>query len=280
MSLLLMLGTLLMSSYALAEFSTDADPQEAQGTDLADGVEDIGAEDTSQSVPETASLDVYLSGDRANDVLVGGAGNDTLFGEEGIDTLLGGEGDDVLFGGSDALFEENWTHQPGEMTLGGNDGDLLEGGAGNDTLYVGPNGTASGGAGADHFVAYAVGYFGENEAVEITDFTAGEDSLEIDFAVHTGYYTEDFSTEDAIDSFLSTYDEAANTTIIEVDGQHVLSLNGDQTALRVAFYDGETDTSSPVWRDVEGNEISVEEGEAADIILVARALQDVIGEQS
>ena len=274
---LLMLGTLLMSSYALADVSTEASPQEDQGSDVDSEVSD---DDASQSVPETSSLDVYLSGSRADDQLVGGAGDDTVFGQEGIDTLLGGEGDDVLFGGSDELLSDNWNHQPGELSLVGSDGDVLQGGAGDDTLYLGPNGTATGGAGADSFVAYALGYFGDNEAVEITDFTTGEDSLEIDFAVHAGYYTTDFSTEDAIDSFLASYDEANDSTVIEVDDQEVVRLNGDQTDLQVAFYDGETDTANPVWRDVEGNEISPEEGEAADLILVARALQDLIGEQS
>lgn len=68
--------------------------------------------------------DDFLQGDAAgdlvggNDVLSGGDGNDTLAGNAGADSLYGGVGDDYLYAGS------------GNQMAG----DLLDGGAGNDTL--------------------------------------------------------------------------------------------------------------------------------------------------
>lgn len=270
MTFLFLLSAMFASAYGLVDLD---------GTDQPAQTEDETSPEADQEV-EIVDLDQYLTGGRSDDVIDGGIGDDTLFGAAGVDTLEGGRGDDLLFGGSDEFYSDDWNHQPGEMDLYGKDGDVLLGGEGDDTLYVGPNGQATGGDGADTFKAIGLGYFGDHVASEITDFNAAEDQLEIDYALHAGVYTSDFSTADAVDTFLITYDDAADQTMVEIDGQEVLALTGDHSDITVAFYDGETDPAAPVWLDVEGNEIPASEGESATLILTARSLQDLVGEVS
>ena len=106
-----------------------------------------------------------LFGGRGNDVLVGGAGSDEISGEDHQDTLIGGAGYDTLFGGT------------GDDVLRGSIGrDVLVGGDGNDRLYTGPGiDTLTGGTGADSFVRNEW----EDSFDLITDFTSGEDDLEL-----------------------------------------------------------------------------------------------------
>jgi Ca2+-binding RTX toxin-like protein len=101
-----------------------------------------------------------LFGGAGNDTLSGGAGGDQLFGQDGNDTLLGQGGFDLLFGGS-----ENDTITGGDaddQAFGqsgndrmiwnpGDDTDLNEGGAGDDTVEV------NGGGGAEQFTTTANG---------------------------------------------------------------------------------------------------------------------------
>jgi Ca2+-binding RTX toxin-like protein len=97
-----------------------------------------------------------LFGGAGNDVLTGGSGNDQLFGQGGNDTLLGKGGFDFLFGGSDndtltggdaddQVFGESGTDRM--IWNPGDDTDLNEGGAGDDTVEV------NGGNGAEEFTA-------------------------------------------------------------------------------------------------------------------------------
>ncbi|WP_422931535.1 beta strand repeat-containing protein [Singulisphaera sp. PoT] len=95
--------------------------------------------------------DDTLVGGSGNDLLFGQAGNDTLLGKGGNDLLFGGDGDDTLTGGtgSDQVFGEAgddvMTWNPGDET------DLNEGGAGNDTVDV------EGGNGSEVFTITANG---------------------------------------------------------------------------------------------------------------------------
>ena len=83
-----------------------------------------------------------LFGGGGNDVLTGGSGDDQLFGQAGNDTLLGKGGFDLLFGGdgNDTLTggdaDDQMFGQAGNDRMiwnPGDDTDLHEGGAGNDT---------------------------------------------------------------------------------------------------------------------------------------------------
>ncbi|MDU8928929.1 hypothetical protein RXV86_16165 [Alisedimentitalea sp. MJ-SS2] len=128
----------------------------------------------------------FLFGEEDNDVIRGGTGDDVIEGEGGDDTLFGGPGADYLDGGAgnDSLDGTN-----GALT-GGTDGlefDTLVGGEGDDTLVIGSNDIATGGAGADVFVTgtWAEGTDGINDAPYISDFTVGEDTMVI--MVPAGY---------------------------------------------------------------------------------------------
>lgn len=100
-----------------------------------------------------------LTGNTLNNLMNGANGNDTLLGVDGNDTLNGGLGNDRLEGGVGK--------------------DLLNGGAGIDRLIGGTGAdTLTGGAGADRFVFIARTDKGD----VITDFTRGQDKIEIDIS--------------------------------------------------------------------------------------------------
>jgi len=106
-----------------------------------------------------------IDGLGGNDVLIGGGGDDTLRGGEGNDTLFagpgndlleGGNGDDILaadtngrdvplFNGAQVVDTDGNAGQGYQVT----GGDIMRGGDGNDTLYVGYGSTADGGSGVD-----------------------------------------------------------------------------------------------------------------------------------
>ena len=101
-----------------------------------------------------------MFGGAGNDTISGGSGNDQLFGQAGNDTLLGRGGFDFLFGGADndtltggdaddQVFGESGNDRM--IWNPGDDTDLNEGGAGNDTVEV------NGGNGTEVFAATANG---------------------------------------------------------------------------------------------------------------------------
>lgn len=145
-----------------------------------------------------------------NDLAYGGSGNDSLYMDDGNDTAYGGNGDDLIRGGAgnDSLMGEYFDDDTGNDTIygdlgndflfSGNGADMLFGGLGDDVLSTpindGGNDTLDGGAGDDILFGYAgstltggtgadvfwSGYdAGETAASTVTDFTPGEDSIEI-----------------------------------------------------------------------------------------------------
>ena len=151
---------------------------------------------TPRHLTGTAGADT-LAGRDGNDVLTGGLGADALSGGLGHDTLIGDDGDatvnsadegnDLLYGGrgDDLLFGDG-----GDDALYGNAGDdTLDGGAGTDTL--------SGGAGADTFV-FAAGHGADT----ITDFTPGEDRIDLSAFADLGGLASLTLTADGSDTVL------------------------------------------------------------------------------
>lgn len=146
-----------------------------------------------------------LAGGHSEDILSGGAGNDRLFGDGGDDLLVGdagtdllrgGAGDDILVG-SDLMSREltpddyiaaraetlpldedgdpiiaGWSLTGSDAGL---DVDTLEGGDGNDTLIIGNNDIATGGAGADDFILGD--WIQDGEPAQILDFNTTEDII-------------------------------------------------------------------------------------------------------
>ncbi|MBO6602489.1 MAG: hypothetical protein JJ938_06175 [Roseicyclus sp.] len=158
---------------------------------------------------EGASGHDELYGDAGNDVLRGGAGRDLLAGGDGDDDAAGGADDDMLFGGDgdDALQgDDGDDHLQGGFgadTLeggAGNDrldgtfssesnmfgpfdedeGDVLDGGAGDDIIMAGTDDLIFVGAGADTVTTGA--YIDpDGEAPLISDFDPAEDVIEVMF---------------------------------------------------------------------------------------------------
>ncbi|MBE9178060.1 hypothetical protein IQ268_05605 [Oculatella sp. LEGE 06141] len=115
----------------------------------------------------TAGNDV-MRGRGGTDKLSGAGGNDRLFGDAGADHLVGGKGADQLNGGAGA-----------DKLMGTGGNDVLVGGAGTD-LLVGDRGKdkLTGGTGRDRFVVGA-GSATIKLADVITDFTDGEDAIQL-----------------------------------------------------------------------------------------------------
>ncbi len=220
-----------------------------------------------------------IRGTSDSDTLGGTAGDDVIFGEGGADTLTGGEGDDTLYSGSGSIhYEGSYNHYPGDLTRVGDDGDVLDGGTGDDRLWIGPGTTATGGARADTFHAFANVYEAGTQEAEITDFDPSEDQLRIDFPVVAGFGSiASYSFEDAIAGLSVSYDADQDSTLIAMDGIAIATLPGDQSGVSIAFHD-DYSTSEDRWRDAAGNQISAEEGAQASILLTAQEYHSVFGD--
>ncbi len=120
----------------------------------------------------TYSHDDYLNGGKGNDTIngnggadyiEGGDGNDKIFGDDGNDQINGGDGDDEIDGGAgDDSIEDNYGSK--NIIRGGSGNDYIrtsssilnrqgyiDGGEGNDKLYISISDTAYGGDGDDTF---------------------------------------------------------------------------------------------------------------------------------
>lgn len=169
--------------------------------------------------------------------LSGGGGNDKLFGDayyyhpKGADWIDGGNGDDTI-----------WSSGEQDPQGGDVDGyffnrdvddaaDTLFGGAGDDEIQLSNDDRATGGSGADTFIAYSKTQGSRGALPVITDFTPGEDRLEVvvEPASINGFWDSGdamFSTAEVID--------ASGSTLIRAYGVDLLALP-DQTGLTIGF---------------------------------------------
>ena len=221
------------------------------------------------------------------ELLQGTAGDDWIFAterfnlSEGHDTVLGGEGDDHLFSGNDEFYNEYRNHSAGLSFFTRSTGVEMDGEGGDDTLWLGAADTVKGGTGADSFHVIAQYTPESSWSGEITDFQMGEDQLVIHHAV-AGSYNFGFptvETTDALSTIELTYDAGTNQTSVMIGDWMVARLNGDQTAATVAATNGE-DFNPAVWLDANGNAITEEIANAADILLVAGSQEGVFWENS
>jgi len=192
-----------------------------------------------------------LHGLGGNDVLIGGAGNDTLDGGAGIDTanycaggaitinlatgVLGGAaaGDSFVsierISGSNTAGDTMVGSAVRDQFFGMGGNDTLSGGGGNDMLVGGTGAdTLTGGTGCDTFVYQALNNSTVAAGDTITDFTQGQDKIQLsaidaitggtDDAFHliTGAFTHHAGELHALIS--------GNQTFVEGD------VNGDGTA--------------------------------------------------
>ncbi len=156
-----------------------------------------------------------------NDILDGGDGDDILKGGLGADWLLGGDGDDVIDHFGHAMEESGAEQHEYDWH---NDGasDVLDGGAGNDTLIFGASDVATGGEGNDVFWLYSDGNF-EVPVAQVMDFEAGRDFLRVSLDEGEGH--ADLTCE------VSPSDNGEDG-VVTVGGQIVAILKGapDATA--------------------------------------------------
>ena len=118
--------------------------------------------------------------------LLGSAHNDTLAGDGRANVLDGGAGDDRLYGGPDGGDDTLMGGEGNDKLYGGKGNDTLNGGPGRDTLNGGPgDDTLAGGPGHDTFVIRPGG--GEDT---VLDFGAGDDRIDL------AAFTEIQSVED------------------------------------------------------------------------------------
>ena len=155
-----------------------------------------------------------IDGGAGNDTIDGGAGADTLTGFDGFDLIYGGEGDDNINGGlnGDTIFGGN-----GNDFLGGGQGlDRIDGGEGNDTLIGGlGTDTLTGGGGADRF-SYRHVLDGVINVDTITDYTSGQDLIELSASIFTVFSGQIGSVVSA--SVYLTYNSTTGVLAYDADG--------------------------------------------------------------
>lgn len=171
-----------------------------------------------------------LDGGRGDDSLAGGAGNDTISGRDGDDMMRGGSGSDLLSGGRG---EDSINGGAGNDRIFGGDGndqlnggggvDRISGGNGNDQILGGMGqDTLTGGEGEDVFVFKSAQESGPgaNQSDIITDFTQGEDLIDItgmiDFGVTS--FVQEFSGSGVAEVRAQSLDDGNSLVLIDVDG--------------------------------------------------------------
>jgi Ca2+-binding RTX toxin-like protein len=199
------------------------------------------------AVGDTTALKAWLAQHAGvTAALVGGQGDDFITGTTGADNMSGGLGNDAytvnnagdmvtesLHGGVDTVNSSLTTYTLGanveNLVLGGttaqtgvgNDLDnvmtgngvqsVLNGGAGNDTLVaMGGATTLTGGAGSDVFSIGAT----PTSAVQITDFTAGQDKLDL-HTLLANYH----GTDPVADQWVQFQSSSSGVTVlVDADG--------------------------------------------------------------
>lgn len=167
-----------------------------------------------------------LHGGNGNDIVAGGIDNDYLTGGAGFDTIYAGTGNDnVISGlGRDVVYlgaGDDWFTDDDQNDYWGT--DRIYAGAGDDTVSLqGGNDVVSGGAGADTFI-----FNGDDiDANTITDYTAGQDALELDAGLWGGGMTE----AEVIALFA---DDSTGTVVFDFGNGNTIALNGVETTASI-----------------------------------------------
>jgi Ca2+-binding RTX toxin-like protein len=144
-----------------------------------DGESEPTGDDSSLEFDESDFDQVIIGGDgddnlvggRGADLIYAGGGNNTLRGQNGDDVLIAGDGNDTLLGGNG-----------NDILIGGGGINELNGGNGHDLLISGLGlDIMTGGKGNDTFKFNSVAGSRPGEATrdQITDFTPGEDKIDV-----------------------------------------------------------------------------------------------------
>ncbi len=188
----------------------------------------------------------------------------TLFGTNDSDSMQSGSGDYWTAQNDPDAFN----HDPGEITLFSDEATLVDGGDGDDLMWVGKNATVIGGEGADTINMYADPYGGRGgEAAELMDFTSGEDVLRVTYAIDG----ENADYARALATTMLRYDTETDSTSLTVFDDEVARFEGDRIDLSIGFevlYWSDNTGSQDYIFDSDGNPISSEELAEMDIIIV------------
>lgn len=227
---------------------------------VSNSAEFFGTPNSDNPLEGTIGDDI-IDGDAGDDVIYayagvdtvyGGAGNDTVYGSFGDDVIEGGEGNDTLYGeqGADTLRGDAGHDSLQDVTLQVSSGNVLEGGAGFDSLYLqgaGATGnTLDGGAGND-FLQLSV-YNSPSSIIAGNTLSGGDAADNLYFYVQfsggatvsnntlSGGEGDDYLYADFYDSWSSTF----NNTRLEGDaGNDRLLLNGYGASGDVLLIGGE-----------------------------------------
>lgn len=169
----------------ISDESTSLDPANKVGTSL------VSAQIENLQLSGSLNIDGY--GNNQNNTLTGNSGNNLLDGGSGVDSLNGGDGNDVL--------------RVGSLQTGA----TLTGGAGIDEFRFASN------AAGNHTVGTA--------AITITDFTLGQDWINLS---HAGLNTLTTLNVQAGDTLASLLAQASNqATAAQAQALSQFTLNGD-----------------------------------------------------
>lgn len=157
--------SVIESSSAMGGFSDRVILQAVIDYTLTDFVENLSLVSNSTAAQNGTgnSLSNEIVGGLGTNTLSGLAGNDRLYGMAGNDQLLGGDGNDLLVG------TDSKTKGQGAI-------DTLTGGAGSDTFVLGQ---ALSPSGSDYYNDGNAISFGTSDYALITDFTIGEDQIQL-----------------------------------------------------------------------------------------------------
>ncbi len=156
----------------------DDDIQADAGNDLLQG---YGGDDFLHG----GSGDDTLEAGVGDDLLVGGDGNDLLDGQGGADRVFGNDGSDVIYGaggadflsggaGDDILYGPAGTF--GALsTIDNDEGDIIHGNEGNDSIGLGNDDQGTGGAGEDTFILGTWTQDGHESIIQ--DYDPAEDQI-------------------------------------------------------------------------------------------------------
>ncbi len=219
--------------------------------------------------------DVVRAGDLGNDVL-GGAGNDRIVGGKLDDWLFGEDGDDVLFSGdvvaagvvTQAALQAAGTlvvDAAAAVAVDGGNGDLLDGGAGNDRLYGGKGSDwLKGGDGVDALYGGAGG--------DILEGGAGDDQGASGAAAVLGGAGSD--------QYVFGYGDGNDVIFDESDPAGVAGSSGDSLYTRVSQLNAGTLTRN--WAGGGSYEVdgSVRGGEDAIVFGVGVTMQNLVMKRS
>jgi Ca2+-binding RTX toxin-like protein len=159
--------------------------------------------------------DDQADGGNGNDKILGGEGNDHLVGGNGDDEILGGKGQDRMEGGAGDDTLNGIVDGKTDGRLGKVDSDrsdILLGGAGADTLFLGQHDFGTGGAGADTFVLGS--WIQDDNESDIQDFDPDEDEIVLIY-----------DPEDDPDPVVET-EPAGDNTKVFFNGAHVSTVKG------------------------------------------------------